>query len=311
MKNKCGDGQLNIINREKNERQEESMESLKELIRKPSLILFLSFLVWILAPTLQAQEAQEAAQSTLKWRKKPSFSLRLGSYFPSLSTILRVDSENLGRGTEIDLEDLLQLDSSPIVIRGDADVPIVSWFSLDLGFYAIKRSKTTVIDRDIQIGDTIFNVNQTVKGKFDTTYLRTHLKFYFVRNPRLDLGVWVGANVAFFNFSFQAQELGQTFSEGEDVWAPIPAAGIHASYTLFPNLYLFGKAGYFYYGLSDNLKFKSLSFDINVNYYFYKFLGIGATYDYNKFELDGEIGDLSGKVINKFGGFQVYLLIGF
>ena len=72
-----------------------------------------------------------------------------------------------------------------------------------------------------------------------------------------------------------------------------------------------GKAGYFYYGLSDNLKFKSLSFDINVNYYFYKFLGIGATYDYNKFELDGEISDLSGKVINKFGGFQVYLLIGF
>lgn len=103
------------------------MLSHKRMILKLSLILFLSFLLWIIAPTLQAQEDQEAAQSTPEWRKKPSFSLRLGSYFPSLSTILRVDSESLGRGTEIDLEDLLQLDSSPIVIRGDADVPIVSW----------------------------------------------------------------------------------------------------------------------------------------------------------------------------------------
>jgi hypothetical protein len=287
------------------------MESHKRLIRKSNLTLFLSFLVWIFAPTLQAQETQEAAKRTPEWRKKPGLSLRLGTYIPSLSTKLRIDSESLGRGTEIDLEDLLQLDRSPLVARGDAELPILSWFSLDLGFYAIKRSKTVVIDRDIQVGDTVFNLNQTVKGKFDTTFLRTHLKFYLIRKPRLDLGVWVGANVAFINLSLQAQELGKTFSEGRDVWAPIPALGIHASYTLFPNFYLFGKAGYFYYGLSDNLKFKSLSIDINMNYYFYKFLGVGASYDYNKFELAGEIADLTGKVINRRGGFQLYALIGF
>jgi len=108
-----------------------------------------------------------------------------------------------------------------------------------------------------------------------------------------------------------AQEAGETLIEENDVWAPIPAVGVHFSYALIPNLYLFGKAEYFYYGLSDNLKFTSTSFDINLNYYFYKFLGIGATYEYNLAKLDGEISDFSGKLSNKFGGFQIYGIIGF
>ncbi len=271
----------------------------------------LGFLLVLLVSTLQAQEAEETTQSTPEWRKRPGFTLRFGTYLPSLNTKLRLDSETLGKGTEIDFEDMLKLDSSPVIARGDAEVPIVSWFSLDLGFYVINRSSTHVIDRDIQVGDTIFNLNQTLNTKFNTTYWRTNLKFYIIRQPRLDFGVWAGANLAFINFSLEAQELGKTFSEGRDVWAPIPALGVHASYTLFRNFYVFGKAGYFYYGISDNLKFSNWSFDININYYFYKFLGIGATYEYNRADLKGELSDLSGEIFNRLSGFQFYLLIGF
>jgi hypothetical protein len=287
------------------------MRSNRRLMRSLNTIFILSFIMSVFVCTLQAQEAEETAQSTQEWRKKPGFALKFGTYLPSLNTKLRLDSETLGRGTEIDFEDMLQLDSSPLILRGDAEVPIASWLSLDLGFYVINRSNTRVIDRDIQVGDTIFNVNQTVNTKFNTTYLRTNFKFYIIRKPRVDFGVWAGANVAFFNFSLQAQELGETFSEGRDVWAPIPAIGIHGAYTLFRNFYIFGKAGYFYYGISDNLKFNNVSFDININYYFYKFLGIGVTYEYNRAELKGEIGDLSGEIVNRLGGFQFYLLIGF
>jgi len=287
------------------------MRSNRRLMRSLNTIFILSFIMSVFVCTLQAQEAEETAQSTQEWRKKPGFALKFGTYLPSLNTKLRLDSETLGRGTEIDFEDLLQLDSSPLILRSDAEVPIASWLGLDLGFYVINRSNTRVIDRDIQVGDTIFNVNQTVNTKFNTTYLRTNFKFYIIRKPRVDFGVWAGANVAFFNFSLQAQELGETFSEGRDVWAPIPAIGIHGAYTLFRNFYIFGKAGYFYYGISDNLKFNNVSFDININYYFYKFLGIGVTYEYNRAELKGEIGDLSGEIVNRLGGFQFYLLIGF
>jgi hypothetical protein len=206
---------------------------------------------------------------------------------------------------------MLQLDNSPLILRGDAEVPVASWLGLDLGFYVINRSNTRVIDEEIQIGDTIFDVNQTVNAKLNTTYLRTNFKFYIIRKPRLDFGPWIGANVAFINFSLQAQELGETISEEQDVWAPIPAIGLHASYTLFRNFYVFGKAGYFYYGLSDNLKFNNWALDINVNYYFYKFLGIGATYEFNRAQLKGEFSDFSGEIVNRLGGFQFYLLIGF
>ncbi len=288
------------------------MSSQKRSALKSVFSVVFFFLLWMVVPSLHAQEeGQGEAKEAPKWRRKPAFSLRFGSYFPSLETILRIDSENLGLGTEINLEDVLQLDKSPTVVRADAEVRLLSWLSLDLGYYGINRSKTTVIDRDIQVGDTIFNLNQTVKTKFNTTTLRADLKFSFIHNPRLDLGVWAGAHVAFFNLSLEAQELGKTYLEENDVWAPIPAAGVHICYTLIPNMYLFGKVGYFYYALSDNFKFTSTSFDINLNYYFYKFLGVGATYEYNLAKLDGKVADFSGKISNKFGGFQIYGIIGF
>jgi len=280
-------------------------------IHKSNIIFILAFLLFVSIPILQAQEPEETAPATQEWRKRPGFALRFGTYMPSLNTKLRLDSEILGRGTEIDFEDVLQLDRSPLILRGDAEVPIASWLGLDLGFYVINRKNTRVIDRDIQFGDTIFNLNQTVNTKFNTTYLRTNFKFYIIRKPRLDFGLWAGANVAFLNFSLDAQELGETFSEGRDVWAPIPAIGIHASYTLFRNFYVFGKVGYFYYGISDNLKFNNWSLDFSIYYYFYKFLGIGATDEYNRTELKGELSDLSGEIFNRLGGFQFYLVIGF
>jgi hypothetical protein len=276
-----------------------------------NLFVVLIVVFGLFAASLHAQEDKGETKETSKWKRKPAFSLRLGSYFPSLETNLRVDSEALGRGTEINLENLLRLNKSPIVLRADAEIRVASWLSFDLGYYGIGRSKTTVIDRDIQVGDTIFNLNQTLQTKFNTNYIRANLKFFFVHSPRLDLGVWAGANVAFYKFSLDAQGAGNASIERNDVWAPIPAAGIHLSYTLLPNLYLFGKAGYFYYSLSDNFKFTSTSFDINLNYYFLKFLGIGATYEYNVFKLDGEVGGFSGKISSRFGGFQIYGILGF
>ncbi len=278
---------------------------------KLNLLLIGIFILGLMTPGLRAQEDEAEAEETSKWKRRPAFSLRFGTYFPSLETRVRIDSDILGRGTDINLEDVLQLDKSPVVVRADAEIRLASWFSLDLGYYGIGRSKTTVIDRDIQVGETIFTIDQTLKTKFNTNYLRAHLKFSFIHNPRLDLGVWAGANVAFYKLSLDAVEQGQTLLEENDVWAPIPAGGIHISYTLLPNLYLFGKAGYFYYSLTENFKFTSTSFDINLQYYFYKFLGIGATYEYNEFKLDGEVGGFSGRISNRFGGFQVYGLLGF
>lgn len=287
------------------------MKGHKSLLLKSAAIVFLIFLFWILAPVLQAQETEEMIESTQEWRKRPRFSLRFGTYLADLDTKLRLDSVTLGRGTEIKLEDKLQFDKSPVIFRGEGEIRALSWFGLELGFYSINRSNSTVIDEEIQIGDTVFNINQTINGKFNTTYVKTNLKFYLVNKPRVEFGVWAGANILFLDLSLTAQELGETIGESQDIWAPIPAAGIHASYTLFRNFYFFGKVGYFYYGLSENLKFKSLSFDINMHYYFYKFLGIGATFEYNRFNLDGEFEDLSGIARNRLSGIQLYALIGF
>ena len=147
--------------------KEKIMSMQKCSALKPIFSVVLLFLIWILAPSLHAQKDQEVTKDAQKWRSKPSFNLRFGTYFLSLDTTLRIDSETLGRGTEINLEDVLQLDTSPFVVRGDVDIKVFPWLGLDLGFYSINRSKTVVIDRDIQIGVTIFDLNQTLNAKYN------------------------------------------------------------------------------------------------------------------------------------------------
>ena len=55
-----------------------------------SLGLFLSGFV-LTAFAQETQQTAPAAESTKKWMKKPSFSFKLGGFFPSVSMDIRVD----------------------------------------------------------------------------------------------------------------------------------------------------------------------------------------------------------------------------
>jgi len=148
-------------------------------------------------------------------------------------------------GTEIDLQDVLNAPKNATVFRGRADIRINSWFGVEGEYYRIARSQTAVLDREITIGDEIIAINQTVASSLVQNYLDTALKFYLVHRQRLDLGLWLGATVHLVDFSLEADPSGQSVERRP--WYPVPALGVHFSYTILPRLYLYGKAGYFRY----------------------------------------------------------------
>jgi hypothetical protein len=249
----------------------------------------------------------EADKTATAWPKKPNFSIRLGSYFTNNTGQIRIDGAN-GEGTVIDLKDVLGIPKNATVFRARADVRVASWFGLEGEFYRISRSKTAVIDREITVGDEVFPINETISSHFAQNFLDLALKFYLFHRQRWDLGLWLGANVHFPAFSLDAQP--SDMSVSRKTWYPIPSLGVVGSYTILPRLYLYGKAGYFKYS-ADSISFDSVRFDISVDYYIWKSLGVGMTYEYYDSSVDKTASQFNGMIKGTTSGFQIYGVIGF
>jgi hypothetical protein len=263
------------------------------------------------ALTLSAMAAGQAAtgETPPAWPKKPGFSFRLGTYFSTNSTQIRVDGED-GQGTEFDLTDVLDIPANAIVFRVRGDIRAVKWFGIEAEYYRIGRSSTTVIDREIIVGDEVFEIDETVSTSFISSYVDLAFKFYIIHKQRLDLGLWLGGTVHFVDFSLEAQpsDLGVVRKE---TWFPIPAVGAHFSYSLLPRLYLYGKGGFFFYKISDTNEFNSTRFDISLDYYFWKMVGVGVTYAYQDGSVSADRDAYRGLFKHRSSGAQIYAMIGF
>jgi len=280
-------------------------------MRPRRFLVITGVLLAVFAPLATAWAQEEADPPAQAWQKKPSFTIRLGTFFANSSTQIRVDGEN-GEGTEIDLKDTLDAPSNATVFRGRADVRIAKWFGVEAEFYRIASSQTATIDREIIVGDETFPINETVSSRFVQSYIDTALKFYLVHRQRLDLGLWVGATIHLLDFSLEAEPSGAAVYKTP--WYPVPAFGVHFGYTLLPRLYLYGKAGYFHYKVADpTTNIDAIRFDITLDYYVWKALGIGVTYAYvdNEVEMASSSFGMTGAFNNRNNGIQIYATIGF
>ncbi len=277
-------------------------------MRSSRFLVITGVLLTVLAPLAPAWGQEGSDPPAKVFAKKPSFSIRLGSYFSSSSGQIRIDGEN--QGTVIDLKDVLNVPENATVFRGRADIRIAKWFGVEAEYYRIARSQTAVLDGEITVGDEVIAIGQTISSSLVQNYLDTALKFYLVHTQRLDLGLWLGATVHLVDFSLEAEPSGQ--SVAKNPWYPVPALGVHFSYTILPRLYLYGKAGYFKYKVTDpTTKIDAVRFDITLDYYFWKALGVGVTYAYVDNSVEMEKAPLKGMVNGRSSGFQIYGVIGF
>ena len=198
-----------------------------------------------------------------------------------------------GQGTVIDLQDVLNVPNNATVFRARADVRVAKWFGVEAGWYQNRPIPQPTLNREITIGDEVFAINEVIDSRLVQQYLDTALKFYLVHNERLDLGLWLGATIHLIDFSLDAQPSGQSFDRTP--WSSVPALGVCFNYTVLPRLYLYGKAGYFYYKVDDPItKIDAVRFDITLDYYFWKALGVGVTYAYVNNSVEMEKSPLAG-----------------
>jgi hypothetical protein len=278
----------------------------------PRQLLILATAVLLLL-THQSVRAEEWNLEEKPWEK---FGANFGVFMSTTDTSFRVGS---GVGLDIDVEELLDLDTTSTVFRTDA-----LWrFSknrrhrLDFTWFAFKRDGTKQIGQDITIEDgdgnpITIDAGTTVNAFFDLDIYEVAYSYSFFQDDRIDLAAGLGLYIMPLDFGLKAT--GLIDEEGSAKFtAPLPVLGLRMDFALTPQWFIRTGSQIFYLKY-ENFSGSVLEFRAALEYNPWKHVGIGLGFDslVVKVEADGqdypEI-DFKGNVEFNYTGFQLYLRI--
>ena len=201
------------------------------------------------------------------------FSLNLGGFITSLNSDVSLGAKGLG--IKVNVEDVLDMDSSVSVFRVDG-----SWrftrnlrHRLDLGWFDISRDSSTTLLRDIEIGDTIFPLGTEITSSFDLQVFKGAYSYSFFQDDRMDLGVSFGLFVMPIVFEIDASGLFEGH-ERESITAPLPVLGLRADFAITPKLFLKFNVDSFYLEI-DEFEGSVIDTKLALEYNAFKYLGFG------------------------------------
>jgi hypothetical protein len=247
------------------------------------------------------------------WEK---FGANVGVFISNVDSNFRIGS---GVGLDIDVEDLLGLDTTNTVFRADA-----LWrFSenrrhrLDLSWFAFRRDGSRRILDDITIEDDngdkiIIEAGTNVNAFFDLDIFQLNYSYSFIQDDRIDLAVGGGLYVMPMDFGISVS--GLVDEEGSEKFtAPLPVLGLRMDVALTPQWFIRSGAQVFYLEF-ENFTGSILKFQTAVEYNPWKHVGLGLGFDSLgvRVDADGEDWpgiDLNGKVEFNYVGLQLYLRV--
>ncbi len=228
--------------------------------------------------------------------RRPRFEIAAGAFFTSSDTGLRVDSNVLGLGTRLDLEDDLGFDRDDTAARVDAIWRLGSRrrHRLDASYFRLSREARRVIDREIQFGDRVYQLNADIRADLELDVFKLDYTYMFLQNERGELGGSVGVFGIGQSASLSEATLGGR--ETSDLTFPLPTIGLRGDVSLSERFILKASADAFFIDtgeyngqLYDGLvaiefdAFRNVGFGLGYNY---AYLDVGASRDEGDASLD-------------------------
>lgn len=249
-----------------------------------------------LAQTYQSREGDSI---------NPRVYAKLGYYYPNLNTSLRVDGQRLG--TELGLEDDLNLDEDLGVFRADVFVRLSKNSTLVGSYTSIRRDRDISLKEDIEFGDIVFEEGSGVNFYFDADYIAATYRYSFFNELNWSAGASIGVRGVFINTGIEARLNDRMTTADRDFLAPAILLGVHGSAYLTPRL----MARYSLEGLYleiSGAKINIIESNASVTWFFSKPVGVGLGYSTNNYRVTnipfGE--DFEGKVNFSFGGLNLF-----
>lgn len=224
--------------------------------------------IWLaaLAVCMQPAVAEESGGPWEKW------SLSLGGFASTLASDVRVGTP--GVGAEIDLDEVLGLESSDTVFRIDAAYRFGSsrkhrW---DFTWFDLSREATRTLTQAINVDGTIYPVGTTVDSVFDLAFYNVRYSYSFLQDDRVDLAGSVGLHVTDIGLTIHSLTQG---TSGDTVTAPLPLIGARLDVALTEKWYARSSVEFLYLALGD-FKGKISDVLLAAEYRAWKNFSIGA-----------------------------------
>lgn len=220
------------------------------------------------------------AQQTRDWDR---FRLGAGAFFMDLDTTTEVTSSTLGRGTTIDLEDDLGMETTQTDLFLFARYRFARKHSIGVGFLSIERGGDVTLKKEIQFGDDIFSIGSDVESIFDFELLQLNYRYAFLSRKKFDIAVSFGINSIGYDIALRT--LDGTVEGRENEKYPVPSLGLESRFRFARGWSLGIGVAYFDFS-TDDWKANFLVTDIDVEYFPWRHLGFGV--GYNRLEIGYE-----------------------
>jgi hypothetical protein len=249
-----------------------------------------------------------AAQSdyTGPWERG---SLQLGGFISTTNSEFQLNSETLGAGAVVDLENGLGIDADYRSFRVDAFYRTGQsrrhqW---ELHYYESNRDGERVLDQDYQIGDTVFTAGTGVTSNLDLWFANANYSYAFLQDDRVRLSGSVGVHTTGIKFEVSAPGLGE---EAESVTAPLPVLGARFDVVLSERWRFKSSLDVFYLAF-DNYRGALLDSSLAVEYLAFKNVGFGLGFNAVRYRVEADEegglgGEWNGEIRYDFAGALLY-----
>ncbi len=256
-------------------------------------------------------EQKTQKESEVPWEQ---FSLNLGVFISNIDSSLAIKGNRIG--ASVDVEDTLGLDSSISAFRADAIWRFTDnrRHRLDLSWFDLSRDATKVLERDVEIGNSVFPIGATVKSKLDIRILKASYSYSFFQDDRFDLAASFGLFVVPLEYEFESQGFNRIY-EQDSITAPLPVIGLRGDFAITPKLFWKTSLEAFYVEF-DRYEGSIIDVKLALEYNLFKNVGFGLGFEHLEVDVDAEnsdfpMVDFHGSILFEYTGLQLYTKIYF
>lgn len=257
------------------------------------------------AVAAQSSGPSESSPSSEAARGPSRFELRLGvQAFSTFTSRIRLDSEASGRGTELRLEDDLNLEERIDVARADAVYNFNERHYVWLATYDIDRTGTRQIDRVVRFGDDTFNIAANVSAALEERIGKVSYGFNALRRPRASFGPTFGLHVMELRASLGLTDT--PLVEEAQTTAPLPVIGIRGQHEFGRRWQVLGAFQWFdvEFGDVDGL---FNDFIVAIEHDTFDRFGFGLAVNSNSLDVESEDSGFRGRIDLSFDSVLVYV----
>jgi hypothetical protein len=266
-------------------------------------VQFISLLV-VLVPGLALAEADNPLTNHL--------SASVGTFLLTTSTQLRVDGET-GDGTALDAERDLGLHDADR-FRFDAYWRFAKRHKIRGMYFDTKREATRVLDRQLQVGDTTFDLQAQLDSSLRTRVAELSYEYAFLQRKSFELTGSIGIHNLGFDLSMSATQVssGQTraIARSADADGPLPVVGLHGVWRLSDRFYVEGMAQFFRISF-DPYAGRLEDYTASIVWMPFEHVGVGVGYNEFVTRVDVDANQFEGNLRWRYGGGRIFLVATF